>query len=90
MYRFTADGQHLGKGITWRKGQAVPPGMPIEDMLKSGAIVMEVAPETQAEYTDMTHKELGELMERRGLEYARSKEDRIDRLLEDDKGGVND
>ena len=100
-YKFTADGRHLGKGISWRKGQGVPKGFPIEDMLAEGTIelVPETPPEpqnatskpkTEHDYTDMSYKELGDEIERRGLEYQRSTEDRIDRLLEDDKGGAND
>lgn len=103
-YKFTSDGRHLGKGISWRKGQGVPKGFPIEDMLASGAIelVSETPPEpqkgtskpktakTEHNYTDMSYKELGDEIERRGLTYVRSKDDRIDCLLLDDIGGAND
>ena len=103
MYKFTSDGRHLGKGISWRKGQSVPKNFPIEDMLAEGAIelVSEMPPEPQkatskpnseqkAEYTDLTVAELTDVLRERDLTIRGTKQEKIDRLLEDDKGGAND
>ena len=103
MYRFKTDGRHLGKGIEWRKGQGVPNGFPIEDMLAEGTIelVTEMTPEPQkgtskpitdeaVDYTDMTVSDLTAVLRERDLTIRGSKQEKIDRLLEDDKGGAND
>ena len=82
----------MATGKSYRKGQTVPPDFPISDfMLKAGAIAKmpdnSKVPETisSESYDNMTYKELGKLMEERGLGFERNKDARIARLKDGDK-----
>lgn len=89
MYRFAIDVNHLGTGKSYRKGQIVPKNIPhIEALIASKAVYRvsnEIPDKTIYNYTEMSYKALGDLMEERGLDFERSKEARIESLLESDK-----
>jgi hypothetical protein len=86
MYRFTQNVHSLATGKDYRKGQIVPPDIPfIEFLEKAGSV--EKVEERPSKYDAMTFDELTELLRERGLKVSGSKQEKIDRLYEDDKGG---
>ena len=86
MFRFTQDVHSLATGKDYRKGQIVPPDLPfIEFLEKAGSV--ERFEEQTSKYDEMNFDELTELLRERGLKVSGSKQEKIDRLYEDDKGG---
>ena len=78
----------MATGKDYRKGQFVPPDLPfIEFLEKAGSVEkVEEASKQASKYDSMTFDELTELLRKRDLKVSGSKQEKIDRLIEADKG----
>ena len=87
IYRFTTDGRSRSTGHRWKEGDPVPPGLPITEFMLLQGIVEKVEEEQPESYEDMTYKELADELRERDLKISGNKQEKIDRLYDDDKGG---
>jgi hypothetical protein len=83
MYKFTSDGRSYSAGLKWRAGDTVPPDFPMLGAYIAAGIIKEVQHQS---YEDMTFEELADLLRERELKISGNKQEKIDRLIDDDKG----
>jgi hypothetical protein len=80
-YRFTSDGRSRSTGHRWKAGDTVPQGLPITEFMVNAGVVEKIE-----RYKNMTFKELADELRERDLTISGSKREKIDRLINDDKG----